>query len=584
MIQLIKIGKCPFRRSKGEFSFGLKLLALLIIAFIIIFSRRPDQFLHPYIWAEDGAILLTDFLNKGLLSIFIPVAGYLIISSKIIFALSTLTSFFYYPEISYALTVAFTLSVIAAIALSPTHLRWPWACAILVLLIPTDPEVFGVGLYAFWWAGLLLILGLIWNIEGNKSKLRIAYIIFGGLSSPIVIGLAPLFWARVILFRKLFLHKKIEIFIAALVSIIASIQIALLFSTKQFIKGEPFNVVEFIALYIEKFFGYFLAHSTGSQILNIVASIIVLIIIFYECILAIKRKDYSFILLASALFLLSLMSATRVRPRIIDPTLAGQRYFFYPYVILMWLLVWILREERKIKKFVTVGLIGIAIGNSVPAWSRFHDTLNWRNNLTACLKNRPPNRLTSIENIVLGPILAYKPPDLSVALLPKSLSEKLSQWPYAGPIYGPWQTTAGDIDKAYIEITLAPDQREIALPIMRGPNTSRLWVELDDADTGRIIDQASIAGSKPPPNTWKLLLLHKPQNFEKASHFLLKVREIGDGSDHWVSIAAPRSVERIASIDIPVHVDGSIDNLWHVALTQDQCKKLVQGSLIKGSF
>ena len=59
------------------------------------------------------------------------------------------------PEIALVLTVAFTCAVVVAVALSPTHLRWPYLCAIAVLTIPVDPEVYAVSLLAFWWAGLL---------------------------------------------------------------------------------------------------------------------------------------------------------------------------------------------------------------------------------------------------------------------------------------------------------------------------------------------------------------------------------------------------------------------------------------------
>jgi hypothetical protein len=45
---------------------------------VVLFLRRPDQFLSPYIWVEDGTIVLPAFAARGWWSILEPVNGYLI--------------------------------------------------------------------------------------------------------------------------------------------------------------------------------------------------------------------------------------------------------------------------------------------------------------------------------------------------------------------------------------------------------------------------------------------------------------------------------------------------------------------------
>src|SRR5262249_53040358 len=135
-------------------------LFLVLLTVAILFARRPDQFLHPYIWVEDGVINLKAYAERGLASLIEPVQGYSNLISKLIDVAAFRLSIEHAPEISLALTVAFTCAVVVAIALSPTHLQCPFLCAIVVLTIPTGPGVFAIPVNALWWAGRLLVLAL----------------------------------------------------------------------------------------------------------------------------------------------------------------------------------------------------------------------------------------------------------------------------------------------------------------------------------------------------------------------------------------------------------------------------------------
>ena len=158
---------------------------LIVLTVAVLFMRRPDQFWHPYIWVEDGYYTLRFSLEDGWRTIFAPLAGYLCVASKLIGYAAYRISILWAPEIELALTVAFTSAVVAAVAYSPTHLRWPFLCAVAVLFVPTDSEVFAVSAYAFWWAGLLMFLALLWDTARGREWLRWSFIVFGGLSSPL---------------------------------------------------------------------------------------------------------------------------------------------------------------------------------------------------------------------------------------------------------------------------------------------------------------------------------------------------------------------------------------------------------------
>ena len=152
----------------------------MLITVAVLALRQPDQFISPYVWIEDGWYLLRMFLEHGWSNIVQPLAGYQILANKLIVFAALNLSVLWAPEIMLLLVTALTCAVIAAVAFSPTHLRWPLLCALAVLAVPTGPEVFSVSAYAIWWAGLLLLLTPLWDSGRGREPLRWAYLMFGG--------------------------------------------------------------------------------------------------------------------------------------------------------------------------------------------------------------------------------------------------------------------------------------------------------------------------------------------------------------------------------------------------------------------
>ena len=119
-------------------------LAWLWVVFLsVLVFRRPDQFLAPYIWVEDGTINLPDFLAHGWSFVAHPIVGYISLPIRVIFGLATSLSFRWLPEIAFVLAMLFAFGIVAAVACSPTALRHRFLCATAMLVIPTNPEVFG---------------------------------------------------------------------------------------------------------------------------------------------------------------------------------------------------------------------------------------------------------------------------------------------------------------------------------------------------------------------------------------------------------------------------------------------------------
>jgi hypothetical protein len=169
-------------------------VAFMFAVFAAMAWRRPDQFLHPYLWVEEGTVFIPQLLQSGWRFLFQPVAGYILLPSKIIFLAAAKISFSNLPQIAYWLTVLFEWSVCLAVAASPTYLRKPTLCAIALLLLPIDSEVYAVTGYAFWFGTILLFLGLLWREDAlDRVKLRAAFVFVGGFSSPMVVPLCIFF-------------------------------------------------------------------------------------------------------------------------------------------------------------------------------------------------------------------------------------------------------------------------------------------------------------------------------------------------------------------------------------------------------
>src|SRR5512135_1935163 len=147
------------------------LAAIALGTLFAMILRRPDQWAAPYLWIEEGTVMLPDFAASGWRTLFHPVNGYFLLPSKIILSLSATLSFRWLPEIEYWLTLAFTAGVLAAIAFSPTGLKYRAACALAVLALPLDSEVYAMSSLAFWWGTLLAVLPLLWRREGPQYPL-----------------------------------------------------------------------------------------------------------------------------------------------------------------------------------------------------------------------------------------------------------------------------------------------------------------------------------------------------------------------------------------------------------------------------
>ena len=365
---------------------ALLALSLVVATVAVLFWRRPDQFFAPMIWAEDSTIL-GDYAAHGWASIVVPIQGYHILSTKLITMSSFQLSFALAPYFALWITVAFTCLVVLAVALSPTHLRLKPLCALAVLLVPTDGEVFAVSEYSFWWAGILLLLALLW--DHGLPWLRAGYIVLGGLSSPLIGPAAVLLAGRAALER-----TGLSIGIAALATALAAVQtITAYFNIVNF--GEVALELHTLKVASERFVGFFYV---GSGLLPEYrysrVGYVILATLAVMAFLRRDRLDRHFMLLVLVWAAICAMMIVRAPIGKIHPFLSGPRYFFYPFILMTWAGLWIAAVSGPVVKWV-LGIAYMAAlwfavayeylpGYRFAGFTRRHDHVDWSEHVRRC--------------------------------------------------------------------------------------------------------------------------------------------------------------------------------------------------------
>lgn len=344
------------------------------LTFTTVIFRRPDQLLHPYIWVEEGTVSLKQFLTHGASFLFEPVAGYLIVPSKVIFLLSTMVATDQFPLALALGSIVFCWLTLTALAIAPSHLKAPASLAAFVLLLPTASENYFTALYSFWFGSLLLLPPLFWKETGKRRlPLRLGMVATGGLSSPVVIALLPGFAYRLIL------ERNAASLLQALVAGIASA--VQLYFIKFSGSPSPSASLRFdVNHLIEKFFGLFWS-PTDDTAIHFGLAIIVILLAFALRSDGPRRRWAA--LGVYCLFASILITAARVPLEALHPAIGAPRYFFLPYIFLG-LVVLQLLPGSKSGNLSCAAILAFALTRFYAIGPQPHVAISWKHQLEMC--------------------------------------------------------------------------------------------------------------------------------------------------------------------------------------------------------
>lgn len=552
----------------SDFTKNRLYIPLLLAVFLgLLTSRRWQQLISPQVWQEDGTpnpwlngglgsgSNLADYIIKGWSAFSEPVNGYLIAVPKIISAISLWVSFSNYPIVSTIFTWLFIALVGLAITLAPTKLRGKVLCAVAVFMIPSDPEVFGLPLYTFWWASLLLFLVALWDEKRPSLGWRLGFLLLGGLSSPVILLILPVLYFRAYWYRSL----RSEQLVAFIATLIAAVQG--FFIIKGSSGGFP-SVDSVLMNIIPTFFGKFLIGNWVDNKFWLYFAGMGLIGIMAARLLRDRRNVATWVLLYLLVGSIALTVA-RVDPANIHPRLAGPRYFFFPFVLTFWILIQYFHSAYSNWLRGFIGIVTVtAVINAAPAWSRQHDDLYWADHVRSC-------RLFP-EYAIPVHIDGNRASTWFLKLSGKSCTELLGR---------DLLVSSKEIDKhptfayAVLKANVSNNRQEVQIPMlisstMTGTDFQKSKLEgyrvigsynTSDADVGEVLlklrrgdhvryrsgpgggqslsivgyEQAFIA-QLPVSNDWVILEF---SNAKLPAEFFVKIKDEGQGWGEWSAIA-----------------------------------------------
>jgi hypothetical protein len=359
---------------------AVRITLTALAAVFVLFARRYAQMLNPQVWQEEG-IIISQAVAHGPLSMFMPLAGYLVIASRCVTMLALLVPLHAYPRVATLLTWAFIVLVVTAIALVPSRLRGGPLLALAVLLVPSDPEVFGLPLYTFWWTIPLLFASYFWRSGPRIMWWRIAAISLAGLSAPTIVIALPLFAIAAI--RQRTANAIAAAAAAGACTIVQVIEIV------QSQTGVSHFTLAAIVPAIQKLCGGYLiwnlsdASATRDELTlacGLATIVLAAAAMWREPAIRGVLAILGYLWIASAL-----SSLSRVDVNALDQVAAGPRYYFIPFFLEGWILLQIAAGGRTaVLRGIAAAFLVCATFNALPVLSRTHADLAWDAALDAC--------------------------------------------------------------------------------------------------------------------------------------------------------------------------------------------------------
>lgn len=317
-----------------SFSFAVNL--------IVIFLRKPDAFLNPQFWAEDGTVFFVQAYHNGILSIFEPYAGYYHLYPRLIAFLADFLKIplqFLPAFYNYGWLLAFTIIFLYIwLRLGASVYEKFLLCAVLTV-IPIDNEIFMHLTSSQWFLAPVLVLmaGAQYPESRGKRIFDYGLAVLIGLSGPFCLLFLPFF-----LFNAFKAKDKYSCNLFFILCAAGLIQLmALNTSPRVSIEGvfQLFNP-DFINVaykqYSYLFFGWSMAHAPYVFRLFFLACVAVVMVFWGAGFYKRKEKLGLFVLISGLMVLASALYIFKNQPGLLYPPGNGNRYFYIPSVMFLW--------------------------------------------------------------------------------------------------------------------------------------------------------------------------------------------------------------------------------------------------------
>jgi hypothetical protein len=266
------------------------------------------------------------------------------------------------------------------------------AMAITMALVPTNPEVFGVLLYSFWWTTLWPLIVLGW--KPNLWALRAPVLVVGTLSSPAGGALFVVFGVAYLLTRRIRDLLSAGILLAGF----AFQVIVALDSTRAELlsrDADPIEVLEQTVRTGGMFETQWLSPGDPDRYFLLLAGLAFLLFLLVATLrLSYIARLHEALLLLIATGVFTVLCAFPA-PLVSDPQGAGPRYYFLPFVAFGWVLLALWRRIDVGRLRTASGvLLCLSLFGLATTFSRAPDEttakLSWEAEVRRCAVSTDP--------------------------------------------------------------------------------------------------------------------------------------------------------------------------------------------------
>ena len=303
-------------------------------------------------------------------------------------ALATEISFLQLPKLMYGFSLAVFVATLLLLLLPES--RWGnftmrSAMALTMALVPTNPEVFGVLLYSFWWTTLWPLIVLGW--KRDLWMLRAPVLAIGTLSSPAAGALFVVFGVAYVLNRRLRDLLSGGILLAGFVF---QVVLALDSTRAELLSrdADPIEVLEQTFRTGGLFEARWLSPGNPDRYFLLLAGLVFVAFLLFAAIrLSLCANRHEALLLVLGAGVLAMLSAVPA-PLISDPFGAGPRYYFLPFVTFGWVLLALWRAGDGYVRITSAVLICASLLGLATTFSRqpveTTANLSWEGEVRKC--------------------------------------------------------------------------------------------------------------------------------------------------------------------------------------------------------
>jgi hypothetical protein len=369
----------------------LRTCAVLAACVAIWIARRPEQLLHPYVWDEESFVL-RHVVQGDWLGALGPLQGYLTLPSNVFVALAAAISFVHLPAVMYVFATFMYIATMLMILVPESRLG-DWntraAMALSAALVPTNPEVFGVLLYCFWWSTLWPIAILGWH--RTMWPVRFPLLLIAALSSPAGGAMSLLFIYSYVRGRN---RRDLLSGLILVCVFVPQVLLMLASSRSALVLAPDVKAVVKQALLTGGYFEatWFTVHQPPPRPVMVLGLAFLTFLALASSIEAVRsNRDEPFLLFIAA-FLFTMMSAVPA-PLLSDPaTAAGPRYYFLPFIAYSWTLLTLWKtSDLALLRTIGAALLVFSLVNLTVTFSRTPDTrtarLSWAGELEKCAQS-----------------------------------------------------------------------------------------------------------------------------------------------------------------------------------------------------